>query len=107
MTVRLGVLVAALVVGAQWLVVGSFISQGYTTWVKEHDPITTVGLQTTAVLSVASLLAVVFSIWAYDHLHRQRAATRFGALTVALTGLSGLLVFWGTIGAGLVHVISR
>jgi hypothetical protein len=65
------------------------------------------GLQTTTALSVASLMAVGFSVWACGHLDHQKTATRFGALGVALTGLSGLVVLWNTIGGGPVHVIAK
>jgi hypothetical protein len=105
--VQLGVVIAAALIALQWLAVGSFVSHAYVWWAKAGDPLVTAGVRTTSLWSLASLLAVVYSLWAYDRLYRSGAPSRFAPLLVAIAGLAGFLVFAALFGFGILTFVDR
>lgn len=107
MIIRLGVACSLLIVAAQWLIVGQFVSHSYTWWLKADEPRIDAGITATIVWSSASLAAVGFSVWAYDRLHREKTLARFVPLVTSVAGLAGFLVFWGMVSIGLLFLVRR
>jgi hypothetical protein len=107
LAIKIGVLVAAALITVQWLAVATFVSGAYVWWAKANDPFVTAGVKTTTIWSVASLVAIGYSLWAYDRLCRAAALFRFVPLLVATAGLAGFLVFVGLFGFGILSFVDR
>ena len=104
---KLCTLVAGAVIALQWVVVGGFVSSAYVWWVKAQDPSVTAGVRTTTIWSLGALVAVGYSLWAYDRLYRSGTSFRFVALAVATAGLAGFLVFAGLFAFGILAFVDR
>jgi len=76
-------------------------------WEKASDPTITAGYAGTILLSIISLLATGYALWAHDKLYAQKSRMKYVAQLVAMAGLSGLLVFFGMVFFGYLLVVYR
>lgn len=106
-TIRLGSIVALVVVAIQWVVVADFVSHSYTLWLKVSSPQITAGVYAALLFTGGSFGAVIFSAFAYDRLHRSQLNFRFVPLLTAVLGSAGLLVFYGLVAVGYVIFVQR
>lgn len=107
MKIRIGLVVSFLIVTFQWLIVMGFVEHSYTWWLKAGDRVIDAGIAGTVLLSIGSILAVGFSLWAHDKLYDAKSRLKYVAQLLALMGLSGLLVFFGMIFIGYVLLVHR
>jgi len=107
MKTKIGLVLATLVIAIQWLTVVSFMDHSYSWWLKAGDRVVTARIGGTIFFTICSGLAILLLAKMNDRLHQARSALRYLSQILMLTGLAGVLVFWGMIFSAIILLVNR